>query len=182
MKSYNLFTISFAILIMISTVSSADTFPPELPLSSHSVKTTLKEKVTGGMLMGTFRVQFEKTTLDDIRKITSAGEISHQGDAGDSVYWLCYTNQNAKQIERIWIISDGEMGGLNHAVTHISAEVLLNGQATTDCPYLPKNLLPLSLDNNLWLNSSTRDVLKTGAPSFQKEAWRSFYYEGGWRF
>ena len=178
MNSRYLRTISFVMLIAASATSSADTPPPKTPFDSQSWKASLKEKATDGMTMGSLRVKFEQTSLDDIRRAVSAGRISHQGDAGESIYWLCYTNIGASQIERIWLIAHGEMGGSNHSVTSISAQLLPDGKSTSDCPALPANMQPLSLDNHLWLNSPESDVLKLGAPSYQKEPWRSYDYEG----
>jgi hypothetical protein len=126
--------------------------------------------------MGSLHVLLEKTTLDDVRRAASAGDIAHQGDAGGSVYWLCYTDSSSTPVQRIWIIT-GEMGGPKHVVTNISAQLLPNGTATTDCPALPPNLKPLSLDHHIWLNTSASNVLtRLGAPSYQKGPWRSFDY------
>jgi hypothetical protein len=178
MNSRYLHTISFAILMAASATSFADTPPPKKPFDSFSWKASLKEKATEGITMGSLHVKFEQTTLDDVRRAASAGKISLQGDDGESIFWLCYTNLNSSQVERIWVISHGEMGGSTHSVTSISAQLLPGGKSTSDCPALPANMQPLALDNHLWLNSPESDVLKLGAPSDQKEPWRSYNYEG----
>ena len=166
-------------LVVTSVTSSAETPPQKSPFEDKSWNATLKDKPTSGLRMGSLHVQFEKTTLNDVREAASTGEIVHQGDAGDSIYWLCYTNLNAKQVERIWVISHGEMGGLDHSITLVSAQLMPNGKATADCPALPAKLKPLSLDNHLWLNSPASDVLKKlGAPSYQKGPWLSYDYQG----
>lgn len=168
-----------SILTGISTISSADSIPPKTPFDSLSWKATSKEKPSDGIKMGSLRVQFEEITLDDIRQAASAGEISHHGDAGESIYWLCYTNLSSSRAERIWVISHGEMGGSEHSVTGVSAQILPNVKATKDCPALPANLKPVSLDNDLWLNSAASVVLKKlGAPSYKKEPWRVYDFEG----
>lgn len=129
--------------------------------------------------MGTFRVRFERTTLDDIRRAASAGEIAHRGDAGESAYWLCYTNISPRRVERLWVIAHGEMGGPEHFVTNVSAELLPDGSATPDCPALPNSLKPLLLDNHLWLGASEGAAhAKLGAPSYRKGAWRSYDFQG----
>ena len=115
-------------------------------------------------------------------QVLRVGEIAHQGDAGESIYWLCYTNVNPIRVERIWIIAHGEMGGREHLVTNISAEYLPNGRATTDCPALPEKMKPLSLDSQLWLNASATDArTRLGASSYQKGPWQSFDYQGKMR-
>ncbi len=164
---------------MVSVVASAEPPPQLSPFDDHSWKATLKAQPTHGANMGTYPIKFEATTLNDVQKAAAVGEIAHQGDAGDSIYWLCYTNKNQNQDERIWIISHGEMGGPEHSVTLISAQILPNAKATPDCPTLPANLKPVSLDNHLWLNSPASDLLKPlGTPSYQKGSWQSYSYQG----
>ena len=138
----------------------------------------MKKRLTTGIRMGSFRVRFEKTTLGEVRRIASSGEIAHQGDAGESTYWLCYTNVTPTRVERVWIMA-GEMDGPKHYVSHISAELISNGSPTTDCPALPNHMKPLSLDNGFWLNATEGATrAKFGAPSFQKGPWRSYDYQG----
>jgi hypothetical protein len=157
----------------------ADTPPPRTPFDAITWDATLKAEPSLGVRMGSFYVRLEKTTLDDVRRVASVGDIAHQGDAGESVYWLCYTNVGPTPPERIWIMAHGEMGGDEHFVTNISAEVVPSAKATTDCPTLPAKLTPVSLDQDIWLRSLVGDVLtKLGQPSYEKEAWRSFNYRG----
>jgi hypothetical protein len=167
------------ILIVASVNAFAETPPPVAPFDAIYWKATLKQSPSTGLHMGSFPLRFEKTTLDDVRRAASIGEIAHRGDAGESTYWLCYMNLGATQIERIWVIADGEMGGPEHYITNISAELLPNGSATADCPALPNSLKPLSLDNRLWLGTSKAGATtKLGAPSFQKGAWLSYDFQG----
>jgi hypothetical protein len=171
--------ITFLLLTVLSPASYANTPPPKEPLGGQLQKSTLKSKPTTGFVMGSFRVQFEKTILDDVRQAATTGEISNQGEAGTSIYWLCYTNLNSNKAERIWIVSDGEMGGSEHYITSISAQLLPSGKATKDCPVLPKTLKPLSLNHNFWLNSSDSDLHKMfGKPSYRSRNWRSYNYQG----
>lgn len=129
--------------------------------------------------MGSFHVRFENTALDDVRKTVGIGDIAHQGDAGESINWVCYTNVIPARVERIWIISDGEMGGPERRVTGISAEILPNGIATTDCPALPTGMTPLILDSGFWLGASgSHTHIRFGAPSYHQGSWISFNYQG----
>lgn len=167
------------IVIGASHSSFAETPPPVAPFDAITWKATMKRKPSTGLKMGTFRVRFERTTLDDLRRAASVGEIAHRGDAGESAYWLCYTNLAPTQTERIWIVAHGEMGGPEHYVTNISAELVPNASATAECPALPNKLKPLSLDNRLWLGASEGAAsAKLGAPSYQKGAWRSYDFQG----
>jgi hypothetical protein len=167
------------ILIIASINAFAETPPPAAPFNATNWKAAIKQRPSTGLRMGTLSVRFEKTTLDDVRRAASTGVIAHRGDAGESAYWLCYTNLGITQVERIWVVADGEMGGPEHYITNISAELQPNGGATADCPALPNSLKPLSLDKHLWLGASKADATtKLGAPSFQKGAWRSYDFQG----
>jgi len=170
--------ITFAFLIAESATVIAVTPPPVKPIDQHPwQKPVERETPTRGINMGPLRIQFEKTTLDEVRRAALVGEISQQGDAAENIYWLCYTNVQLGLTERIWVISNGEVGGFEHSVTEINAQLLPNGEATPDCPKLPPKLTPLSLDNNLWLNSTEDDLVKKlGIASHQTKSWRSYYY------
>jgi hypothetical protein len=159
--------------------SFAETPPPVAPFDAITWKATMKRKPSTGLRMGAFRVRLERTTLDDVRRAASVGDIAHRGDAGESAYWLCYTNLVSPQTERIWVISHGEMGGPEHYVTNISAELMPSGSATADCPSLPNFMQSVSLDNHLWLGASEGAApAKLGAPSYQKGAWQSYDFQG----
>ena len=167
------------ILVGVPLSSFAETLPPAAPFDAITWKATMKRKPSTALRMATFHVRFERTTLDDVRRAVSVGEISHHGDAGESAYWLCYTNLAPTRTERIWVIAHGEMGGPEHYVTNISAELLPSGSPAADCPALPNAMKPLSLDNHLWLGAS--DVAahaKLGAPSHQEGAWKSYDFRG----
>lgn len=179
MNRYRRRAILLAALVSASLSSFAETLPPVAPFDAITWKATMKRKPSTGLQMGEFRVRFERTTLDDVRRAASLGEIAHRGDAGESAYWLCYTSAGATQTERVWIISHGEMGGSEHHITNISAELMPNGIATADCPALPNRLQPLSLDNRLWLGASEGAALaKLGAASYKKDAWQSYDFQG----
>lgn len=172
-------TLFLGIVIGPSLESFAQAPPPATPFEQLNWKATMSRKPSAGVRMGAFAVRFESTTLDDVRRAASVGQVSHRGDAGESVYWLCYTSVHAPRVERIWIVADGAMGGAKHYVTGISAEVLPGGRASADCPALPTRLTPLSLDNNVWLGAREgAATARLGAPSYRKGGWRSYDFQG----
>lgn len=130
--------------------------------------------------MGKFDVRFEKTTLKALATAAGLGTMHHRGDAGESLYWLCYTIRGGTTAERLWIVAHGEMGGSEHAVTMVSAqELAATARPSADCPALPPALQPLSFPQGLWLGTPEGEALKAlGRPSLRKGAWRSFAYEG----
>lgn len=169
--------ISFIITAAVAGTVLAALPPPETPFEDHSWKAVSNSKPTTGLKMGAFIVQFEKTTLAMVRKAVGRGEIAHQGDAGASIYWLCYTAHSKKQTERIWIVAHGEMGGSEHAVTRISSETVGTNESEEGCPVLPGSLSPVSFDNGLWLGAQKERALKIlGRPSSQKDSWWVFDY------
>ena len=123
----------------------AQTAPPELPFPDVSWKALSKAKPATHLKMGALEVRFEETTLWAISGTAGLGTMHHQGDAGKSIYWLCYTMQGGAQTQRIWIVAHGEMGGPDHAVTMVTAQELTpTVRPTIDCPALPSTLQPLS--------------------------------------
>ena len=84
-------------------------------------------------MLGAFRIQFEKTTLREVQQAASSGSIAQQGDAAGHILWICYTAVHGGAKERIWIISHGEMGGPDHAVTEIADGAWNEPEANTGC-------------------------------------------------
>lgn len=163
-----------AIACFVAFPSFAAITPPSQPFDAISWKARSESKPASVLRLGTFLVHFEETTLADVQRTVGAGLIDHQGDAGESIYWLCYTSGN----ERIWIIADGEMGGSTHAVTGISAQHLPKAKAEADCPSLPRTYRPASLQRGLWLGLTEAEASKIlGAPSHLEGAWRSFDFQ-----
>jgi len=157
----------------------AQTAPPELPFPDVSWKALSKAKPATHLKMGALEVRFEETTLWAISGTAGLGTMHHQGDAGKSIYWLCYTMQGGAQTQRIWIVAHGEMGGPDHAVTMVTAQELTpTVRPTIDCPALPSTLQPLSLAQDVWLGVLESEALKVlGRPSYRKGPWRSFDYQ-----
>jgi hypothetical protein len=157
---------------------TAATPPPRMPnLSWPGV--ALRAKPSTGLWMGSLHVVLERTTLFEVRKAVAAGSISSQGDAGEGISWLCYTNLSSPTPERIWISSHSEMGCPEKRVMGVTAQLLLEGLATADCPALPPALTPVRIDNGLWLNDAARaaaNALHTVVNEGQE--WQQFSYSG----
>jgi len=164
---------------LITSMVCAATPPPASPYEAYTWKALSKAKPSLGIKMGSFEVQYEKTTLAMVLDTVGRGEISHQGDAGGSIYWLCYTLQQPKRSERLWIIAHGEMGGSKHAITSVVAKEIASTEGTNDCPSLPEKLQPVSFGKELWLGIEKEQALKIlGRPSHQQEPWWVFDYQG----
>ena len=133
--------------------------PPSRPEEVRG-EGTLKVQPAVGIQMGRQFVRFEQSTLADILKAAGRGLIAHHGDASGSEYFLCYTKPTGPLSFRVWVISNGEMGGPAHSVTEIVAHrVEAATAANEECPPLPRHLQPVALDRGIWIGT-TRDQLR----------------------
>jgi hypothetical protein len=126
--------------------------------------------------LGAFAGRIEETQLDAVRDMVGEGTIQHQGDAGDSIYWLCYRRPQ----HRLWLVSHGEMGGPEHAITEVVEELTeKDARVSTDCPILPDKFSPFVLDGKLRLGMSRQAVIAAlGPPSKSKAAQIVYTHEG----
>ena len=62
--------------------------------------------------------------------------MSHRGDAGDSLWWLCYRVDRGRTA---WLLS-GELGGEDHALTGLA----ITHEDRADCPRLRGSGLTLA--------------------------------------
>src|ERR1700754_4305302 len=113
---------------------SAQTPPP--PVDEHAFERLpprVVKRLAPRFSLGAFAGRFEETRLGAVREAVGEGTIQHQGDAGGSIYWLCYRRAQ----HRLWVVS-GEMGGQHHRVTEIVEELTeKDTEASTDCAVLP---------------------------------------------
>lgn len=158
---------------------SADTPPPTQPFTAMSWPALSENKPTIGLDMGAFRIEFEKTTLAMAIDAAGVGKIEQHGDAGEHILWVCYTLATPKQDERVWLISSEEMGGPKHAITAVSAQILLSKEKNDDCPSLPLVMQPVSFNNGIWLGEKQSNAIKIlGKPSHQDKSWTIFDFKG----
>lgn len=160
-----------------AAVVYAATPPPAQPFESDDWEVRVDHKPATGLTLGKFSVRFEETRLQDVIQ-HAGGSIQHQGDAGDSIYWLCFTIAEAKLSQRLWIIAHGEMGGRDHRVTAVMGQVTAD-KATVDCPSLPRALRPVRLSSGLWLGASaTAPVTQFRKDPGINGEWRGYLYIG----
>jgi hypothetical protein len=177
-----MFTWSVALVVVGAAIPSlpvaAATPPPSTPqLAWPGI--ALQAKPSTGVWMGSLHVVLEQATLFVVRKAAGVGVISSQGEAGEGISWLCYTNVSPTTPERIWISTQREMGGPEKRVMGVTAQLVVEGVATADCPALPPALTPVRIDNGLWLNDTAREVanaLHTGVNAGRM--WQQFSYSG----
>jgi len=156
---------------------SAQTPPP--PVDEHAferVPPTVVKRLATRFSLGAFAGRFEKTMLGAVREAVGVGTIQHQGDAGGSIYWLCYRRAQ----HRLWVVSSGEIGGPDHLVTEIVEELTEKGtEISTDCATIPKRFAPLVFDGKLHLGMSRLEVVTALGPPSKSEAARMVYSHHG---
>ncbi|RXH22503.1 hypothetical protein XH99_17595 [Bradyrhizobium nanningense] len=141
--------------------------PPDREHAFEHVPPTVVKRLVTRFSLGAFAGRFEKTRLGAVREAVGKGTIQHQGDAGDSVYWLCYRRAQ----HRLWIVSSGEMGGPDHLVTEVVEERTENDTETsTDCAIIPEKFAPLVFDGKLHLGMSRSEVVTALGPPSKSEA------------
>jgi hypothetical protein len=166
------------LLLAFELCSAAGPPPPALPFKEKAWAATLTKKPITWARFGNLRIQFEKTTLGNVRSAAAVGQVEHAGDAGESNYWLCYTLAGKKPA-RVWISSHGEMGGPEHAITGITATELESAEAVPGCPSLPSNMQPVSLSAAVWLGTLEATLQEAvGPPSHREGEWLSYDFQG----
>ena len=174
-------TLSLLLLLLLFAIRAdhcfAQTPPPAFDEQAFErVRPTVAKRLAIRFSLGAFAGRFEETRLDAVRDAVGEGTIQHQGDAGDSIYWLCYRRAQ----HRLWVVSSGEMGGPDHRVTEIVEELAeKNTEASTDCAIVPEKFGPLVFDGRLHLGMSRMEVVRAlGSPS-KSDAARMVYSHAG---
>ena len=155
---------------------SAQTPPPRL--DEHvfeGVPPTVVKRLATRFSLGAFAGRFEETPLSAVREAVGEGTIQHQGDAGGSIYWLCYR----RAPHRLWL-SSGEIGGPDHRVIEIVEELTENDTgASTDCPIIPEKFSPVVFDGKLHLGMSRQEVITALGPPSKSQAAQMVYSHKG---
>jgi hypothetical protein len=162
---------------------AADVMPPPIGLSEEASVYQSPPNATrpffSQLLLGTLAITLEETTLKAVQEHFRLGEIAHQGDAGGSLYWLCYTATTKNGPQRIWIES-GELFGGKEAYL-FSAEILqdVKSSSAKSCPTISLRDVPLTMDNNIWLNLSIEEIeRRVGAKAKKEGRYFVFTYAG----
>jgi hypothetical protein len=149
--------------------------PPPWPLGERSFPSKSKRRPTNNIKLGSLVIAYEESGLANTARAIAVGKIQHQGDTGDSMYWLCFTLEGTKGLERVWLLSQLD---LSAGITGLRAVSLKDGGPTAGCPLMPANFRPVSLDGAVWLGSTEKAAVGAlGTPSFSEGPWRWFAFE-----
>src|ERR1700742_407896 len=168
------------LLLFLFAIPAADC-SAQTPPSSYDehafdgVPPTIVKRLATRFSRGAFAGRFEKTRLGAVREAVGEGTIQHQGDAGGSIYWLCYRRAQ----HRLWVVS-GEIGGPDHLVTEIVEELTeKDTETSTDCAIIPEKFAPLVFDGKLHLGMSRSEVVKALGPPSKSDAAQMVYSHAG---
>ena len=167
-------------LLLAGVVAHAEGLaPPTPPFDAQTWPSSISRRPITGANLGVLRLEFEKITLPDVLSRADVGSIQHSGDAGESIYWLCYTVSGTKPT-RLWLTSHGEMGGPEHALSCVTIVALKSSQPVSDCPALPAHMRPISLlGGPVRVGAEMRSLSKKlGPPSHRSGAWVSYNFAG----
>jgi len=171
-----LFLACVALASSIATCDAQTAPPPVPPDAFRNTKHTVATPLATQFSLGEFVVRMEETRLDAVRDAVGGGTVAHQGDAGESIYWLCYRNSR----RNLWIVSDGEMGGREHRVTEVVEELVSKDSgASVDCPEIAKKFEPVVLDRGICLGMTRKQAITAlGPPSKSDGAWLIYSHLG----
>lgn len=130
-----------ACLILVSTPSIADEIgnsPPSSPAREGTADPRHEPQLISEITFGAFMLELEKTTLDQVIEVAGSGHIEHRGDAGETKYWVCFSDSRQK----IWI-SSSELGGANHVIDGIHVFHVEREKDGSSCPNLPTKMKPI---------------------------------------
>jgi hypothetical protein len=151
--------------------------PPTLPFDDVDWNARVLRKPAVGVTIGKLKVVFEKTLLRDVWE-EAGGTIAEAGDAAEHSFWLCYTLASSTGFQRLWLSSNAEMDGPDHAISGVTGERVTDGP-TADCPTLSASLQPVSLDGGLWLDMpESRLTAKFKVKPGIHGNWRGYLYAG----
>ncbi|MDR3417115.1 MAG: hypothetical protein P4L83_13100 [Nevskia sp.] len=152
--------------------------PPDYPFGDGFAAATLPAPPAAELRLGRFAVRLERTRMAEVRKAAGAGEVGHRGDAGASLYWLCYTLPHEDSADLLWFTSGELYGG--GEIDGIVARRLADGEAAPPgCPVLPAALRPAALRHGLWLGSTTAQLQAAlPRPSATRDGWLEYSYAG----
>jgi hypothetical protein len=152
--------------------------PPSLPFTTVDWVASMPKAPTKGVSLGDFRIQFEATTLGEVQRAVSVGAVAQRGDAAEHALWLCYTVGDSGMPGRIWLISDGEMGGDAHVITGITVTRTADERPSPDCPALPSIMHQIHFDVPIWLGSEDAQIdAALGKPSHVQGAWKAYNFQ-----
>lgn len=165
--------VRLAAAVLAAAVGLAGAAPPPFPFKDGLAPATLKQRPATVLNLGAYAIHFEQTAMREVVRTVGTGAIHHQGDAGDSLDWICYRIPGpAPQL--LWITSGELQGG--QVVDSVVAR--FDAAMPADCAELPERFRGVTLDHGLWLGSTQAAVqVALGPASAARDAWLQWCFE-----
>jgi len=123
--------------------------------SPHAIYTEQTGKFLDGVTVAGHAFSFEKSTLPEA--VTAlGGELRQQGEAGGHVLWSCLVTGDT----RVWLTSDGEMGGPEHELMGITLDRFDDFDFSYGCTDAPAGFALPGLGDIPALGASVADLAK----------------------
>jgi hypothetical protein len=163
-------------LAVATTQAAVDARPPLWPEPQTWTVNVLTDPVQP-IHFGQLTVVLEQTTLAEARSRLGPGEIFHNGDAGESLAWICYAFTSGGVDQTVWLSSSEMAGGdVIDGVTALQFDP--KSPAHRDCTRLAGNPGPIQLANGLWLGGTGTQVLAAlGKPQTHGDSW-NYVFDG----
>jgi hypothetical protein len=166
--------VAAAITVVSSAQAQPQFAPPRVPEAAR-ISGRAGSPFPDTLSFGPVAVAFETTRLADVRDRLGAGVIRHQGDAGSSVDWLCYTLMHDGRAERLWLTS----GELNRSAGIVDGASLLPAanadEAGTACPAIDA---AASVDGKIHVGMAVSELIQVmGRPEAESDGWRVYAYD-----
>jgi hypothetical protein len=132
--------------------------PPNLPVFDPSPRPTKPTEMVSSVKLNGFPIVLEETHLQAVQQHFGA-VIGHEGDASESVQWVCLTGQTEGQAWVLWTASSeiegGEVDGFQ--IRRIGADV----QVDPRCRNVGAAVAFAAVPKPVRVGMTERDLLKT---------------------
>ncbi|KYG65512.1 hypothetical protein AZI86_00070 [Bdellovibrio bacteriovorus] len=173
LKRFFILIVSTLLLLDVATAKST-TISVELSDGSRVSKVKVIQRKQQDVELSILGLTVGRSKLSDVKGVFGGGEVYHEGDAGNSLYVLCYAGMDGSVIT----FESGEMGGSEHV---ISSAGLFGAEAQ----YRLKKICTKSSKVNLGLNigevrvGMSKDLVKKilGSPSKEQSKLLLYQYQ-----
>lgn len=165
----------FGVLLVSIPLSPDAVKPPVFNTEIGPISTSRNELGPASAHLGTVSILLGETKLTDVSRVIGSGAIMQQGDAGDSLSYLCYTLDGKGASERLWLKSS-ELGGGEY-IDGLMFITLKTTNDTDKCPIIDLSAWPVALDNGVAMGMDKDDLIqKLGEPSKRAGNFMAYRY------
>jgi len=154
--------VALTVFFLLATWTFAQTagapiWKPRLITRDRFPNSTVREVMVSDFDISDLKIVLEKTRLSDIQAKLGADE-GHDGEAGDSLYWLCYRGRDADGPWALWLMA-GEMD--DGTVGRFQWRRIRPSERFDDrCPVLQRTKSKVKLPLTLRLGMPEADLVK----------------------